>query len=137
MKFNLYLPDQLGERAKELERGRLSFLLQAAVREELERRDAVAETLSDVQTHELAIENEETGYAYTGRVTGTVIARNYSGTQETRVYLTDDERVLVYDGQNLRYYVLEDPVEELRGWLDDENYAAALYAIGERPVVDL
>jgi hypothetical protein len=135
MKFNLYLPDELGERARELPRGVLSFLLQAAVREELERRAAVAETLSDVGTHEVEIEDRD-GNVYTGRITGTSIANPYRS--DIEVFLTEDERVIVYDVDKLEYHVLDDPVEQLRGWLpDDEDYAAALYAIGEKPVVDL
>jgi hypothetical protein len=46
------------------------------------------------------------------------------------VFLTYDERVLVYDERRSDYWVVEDTEEELGNWLDDDGYASALAASG-------
>jgi hypothetical protein len=131
----LYLPDELGGRAKaEFERGELSRLLQDAVRNELERRETVTKTLNDVQTYEVAVEDAE-GRTFLGRITGQLIAENDRA--EIEVFLTQDERVLVYDGARMKHYELTDPVEGLKNWLIGADYTDALHALGETPVVDL
>jgi hypothetical protein len=131
--FTVYLPDEIGQRAKELPRGTLSQLFRTAVTDELERRDTMSETLSNPKEYEVTIEGESG--VYTGRITGKEIAYQERG--EVTVYLTDDNRVIAHDGEKLDYHVLEDPVDDLRDWLDDDAYAAALYALGEKPVIDL
>jgi hypothetical protein len=138
MNINVYLPDDLGERAKAAELP-LSQLLRQAVQEELERREAVASTLTESQTYELELEGDSGGY--TGRITGRWIAESSSGVV---VYMTDDERVIAYDAPNLRYFTLtDDPSmdldEGLRNWLapDDAAYISACSALGIKPVLDL
>jgi hypothetical protein len=129
----VYLPDEIGVRAKALPRGTLSQLFRNAVIDELERRDTVANALSDVREYEVDVEDAE-GRVYTGRITGTRIADD--GPFE--VFLAEDERVLVYDADKLAYEVLDDPVTDLRSWLrSDAAYAEALHALGKKPVVDL
>jgi phage I-like protein len=132
MNLNLYLPDDLGRSAKDADLP-LSQLLRAAVVNELERRAAMTETLSKTTTHEVPLDDDEG--RYTGRITGAEIAANERN--DVRVFLTDDERVIVHDGENLKHWVVEDPVEELHAWLDDDQYVAALRALGEEPVIDL
>jgi hypothetical protein len=126
MNVNVYLPDDLGKRAKAADLP-FSQLLRDAVVEELERREAMSETLSDVESFELPLEDKE-GYAYTGRITGTVIDGD---DKDIEIFLTDDERVIWYDGSKLEYWVIENPEEELEGWPN------ALRALGFTPVIDL
>jgi post-segregation antitoxin (ccd killing protein) len=133
--LTVYLPDEIGKRAKEAGLN-LSRLLRDGVTNELERRDAVAATLNNVETYELDLEDED-GRAYTGRVTGShlVTASNTRGHAE--VYVTEDERVIAYDGMKRRYWVLDNPVEDLRDWLPEGVYAEVLHSLGETPVVDI
>jgi hypothetical protein len=131
MDITIYLPDELGERAKRADLN-LSRMLRGQVEEELERRAAVAQTLDNPQTYELELEDPDTFRRYTGRVTGRKIAED----EQIEVFLTEDERVIVYDGGRPDYRVLEDPEEELRG-LPAAEYASALSALGIKPVIDL
>ncbi len=131
MDITIYLPNELGERAKR-EGINLSRMLRDELLGELQRRATVSQTLEQTQTYELKLETDE-GAFYVGRVNGTVIGE--SG--DVRVFLTDDERVILYDERESRYSVVQDPAEELRGSLDDEGYARALGALGLTPVIDL
>jgi post-segregation antitoxin (ccd killing protein) len=138
MNHNLYLPDDLGARAKAAELN-LSRLLRDAVTDELERRAAVNETLAKTKEHLLNLTDDEER-PYQGRLTGTEIA--YDERNDIAVYLTDDERVIVHDGQKEKLHDLSvDPyqvVEEtLRNWLDDDAYIAAMHALGMAPVIDV
>src|SRR5262245_55133916 len=135
MNVNLYLPDDLGQQAKEAELP-LSQMLRTAVVDELERRKVVSETLAETEIHEVTIEDED-GRPYTGRITGKrLYGPDY---HHTEVFLTDDERVLVYDGGNLRYWVSDDPARDLREiqYMTDGEYADVLQAMGVTPVIDL
>jgi hypothetical protein len=132
--FTVYLPDEIGQRAKELPRGTLSQLFRQAVIDELKRRNAVSETLNKGETYEVPLMDDE-GNHYEGRITGKEIA--YEPLRDISVYLTDDKRVIVHDGDNLQYRIIDDPVDQLRGWLPPALYADALYALGEKPVVHL
>lgn len=135
MNINVYLPDELGEkvRAQEAkgEKLPLSQLLQEAVREELNRRESMAVTLQDPSEYEVALEDDE-GRPYTGRITGSLIAED----RDLTVYLTNDERVILYDPSRAAYWEIEDPEEELRS-LERGAYAAACAALGITPVIDL
>ncbi len=132
MNVNLYLPDELGQQAKEADLP-LSRLLREAVIDELERRRTVAQTLSAPQTFEFAVQDGE-GSFFTGRLTGKEIA--HDDRRRTNVYVTDDERVIVVveDGQ---YSESSDPAEELRGVLSDADYKTAMTALGLKPIIDL
>src|SRR4051812_41274753 len=99
---------ELRAKARELEIN-LSRLLEDELRIEVERRERVAEVLSDgVEVHELELFDGRNGVYYTGRVTGKVIA----GDADRDVYLTDDERVIVHDRNTADYYVVDAPAEE-------------------------
>jgi hypothetical protein len=131
----VYLPDELGERAKKVGLA-FSQLLRGAVIEELERMEAMEETLEEVETFEVDIETENLEPAI-GRITGALIAQDSEGVQ---AYLTEDERVLVYDPDHLKVHdVTDDPAEALQSWFDNdqEAYIVAMEAIGETPVIDL
>lgn len=131
--FTVYLPDAIGVRAKEAGLN-LSRLLRAAVTRELERREAVKKSLEEPETFEVAISDDE-GREYIGRINGTEIAAEEPG--EVSVFLTTDERVIVYDGKGEKHFVLDNPVNQLRGWLSDAQYFHAMQALGEEPVIDL
>jgi hypothetical protein len=129
MDVTVYLPDDMAplvKRAKKEERGLLSQLLRDALTTEMERRDAMSETLTDAKEIELELEDND-GNPYKGRFTGKEIDRDGSDA----VYLTDDERVLIYDAELAVYWEVEDPESELEEW------PAAARALGITPVVDI
>jgi hypothetical protein len=90
--------------------------------------------LEDAGTHELRVENSD-GIEYVGRITGTLIGQSRQG--DVQFFLTAEERVVVYHEEKLTYQLLDDPVDELRNWLDEDEYVDAVVALGETPVVDL
>jgi hypothetical protein len=130
--ITVYLPDEIGEHAKQRKLN-LSRLLRNAVITELERMDTVETTLQTSQEYQLDLEDED-GRAYTGRIVGKEIA--WDEREETSVYLTSDERVIAYDGRRLRYWELGDPAEDLRQ-LGPIVYTQACNALGIRAVIDL
>jgi hypothetical protein len=111
-------------------------MLRDAVTAELERIEAVEHTLANPQQYEIELEDED-GNGYTGRITGKEIADEPRS--ETIVYLTDDERVIIYEAQNLKYWVITNPTaEDLSQYqLGPAAYAQACRALGLRAVVDL
>ena len=125
MNVNVYLPDGIGAAAKEAGLP-FSQLLQTAVIDELERRKAMSETLSEVQTYEVSLEHPD-GYGYIGRITGQQIADG--------VYLTEDERILLHDERRSR--IDEVDVSQLDELLDERTYIEAMVSLGEQPIVDL
>ena len=107
----------------------LSRLLRDAVTTEL-RGETVRKTLAKPQVHKLDLENSN-GIGYFGRITGAEIV--YDERSKVTVYLTEDERVIVYDSKKLAYREIED-VSDLRDWLrDDEAYFTAMDGLGEEP----
>jgi post-segregation antitoxin (ccd killing protein) len=138
MNHNVYLPDELGQQAKDAELN-LSRLLRDAVTDELERIEAVSMTLENPQKHEVWIEGNEGGY--TGRITGTLLYWNDNN--DDQIFLTDDERVLVYDGNRQKVEELEADrdgtlEERLRGWIADPSaYVDVLNQLGLEAVIDL
>jgi hypothetical protein len=52
------------------------------------------------------------------------------------VFMTVAGDVVAYDSDELKLYVLNDPVEDLRGWLDRDKYIEAVSALGLTPVLD-
>lgn len=133
MDITVYLPDEIGERAKEEELN-LSRLLRDAVTDELERRETMAKTLDETETFEVELRDKE-DRPYTGQIKGKRVAWDDKSGYE--VFLTDDERVLFYDEGRQQYHQFDDPVEQLRSWLSPAMYSEALYALGEKPVVEL
>jgi hypothetical protein len=133
--ITVYLPDDIGKRAKEAGLP-FSQLLRGAVEEELDRQEAVMNTLEDIETYEVEIETPE-GASVTGRITGKWIA----GEDDVSAYLTEDERVLIYDERRYEVHdATEDPVAAFEGWFRDNEpdaYIQAMKAIGEKPVIDL
>jgi hypothetical protein len=132
----VYLPDELGKKAKQAEIN-LSRTLRDAVTEELDRRKTMANTLQASEVHELELEDQD-GRSYTGRITGALIA---SGGRdlEYEVFLAQDGRVILHDSDRHQYEELQDPEEDLAGWRESSPgaYADAMRALGIRPVIDL
>ena len=131
MDITVYLPDEIGERAKAAPGLNLSRLLRDAVTDALQRREAMAKTLSESQEHQVGVEDKD-GRFFTGRITGSVIAIS----DDLTVYLTDDERVLVHDSNKLRYWEVDDAQEELRD-LTGGAYQDAMDALGLEAIIDL
>jgi Post-segregation antitoxin CcdA len=118
---------ELRAKARELEIN-MSRLFEDALAAEIDRRETLAETLSQgIEVHEVELEDKD-GVGYIGRITGKHIAED--------VYLTDDERVIVYRPDHLDYYVVNDPKEELNG-LPREEYNAAMAALGLDPIPEV
>lgn len=124
MKLNLYLPDEIGSRAKEAELP-LSQLLRAAVESELDRIDAHNALEDKMSNIELPLENDN-GDVFVGEFTGTLLADD----GRHQVYATDDERVLLYDNDNLRYWEIDEPETELRDQLNKDDYLAVMRLLG-------
>lgn len=132
MDFNVYLPDALGERVKREQGLNMSRIFRDAITHELDRRQAMSNTLGHMSTIELRLETKD-GAAYIGRFDGVPIAED----RNVSVYLADDERVILYDEKKGKHWVLDNPVDELREELGDEAYLDAMGALGETAVVDL
>lgn len=135
MNVNLYLPDDIGQRAKDEELP-LSSLLRAAVIEELERRRAMNTTLGNTTEILLDLEDED-GHSFTGRITGVEIADNDDG--EWYAYVTDDERVILHNAVKAKHWVIPDHEVEadFRRVFSEGVYAHAMRALGRDPVIDL
>ena len=91
-------------------------------------------TLTDAETIELNLEDRD-GNQYRGRITGKLIASNERNDLE--VYLTDDERIILYDGGKLDYWEVEDVENELSEALEADAYADVCRAVGITPVIDI
>ena len=128
MDVTVYLPDELGQRAKAA-RFKLSRMLRAAIQEELETMATKQRTLESAEEIVLDLVDEEER-PYKGRFVGTEIAED--------VYLADDDRVLFHDRDKLRYYVVDDPGEELRNLChSDTDYFEAMNALGLEATIDI
>jgi hypothetical protein len=155
MDITVYLPDELGARAKR-EELKLSRMLRDAVERELDRRDRMARLLEDgepevyeIQIHSVEGRHQE-GLLVTGRITGRRIAGDEEG---IGVYVTTDHRVLVHNAGTATYERIDDPpseiVTKLTAWLADdqpnwfgpEESVEVLYkaceVLGLQPVIDL
>ena len=131
MDITIYLPDEIADRAKR-QNVNLSRLLRDALAAQFQQEDAMAKTLEGASQVVLQLENED-GRTYKGRITATKIA----GSGDVEVFLTEEENVVVYEENKCKYSVCEDPEEDLRGWLTDDQYIEAMNALGIEPTVDL
>jgi len=129
--ITVYLPDELGTRAKS-ERVNLSAMLRAALTQHFKEADVMTETLSGAQPVLLDLEDKD-GMPYHGRITGTLLTK--SG--DLSFYLTQSRKFLVYDAGKGSYWVVANPETDLRGMLHDDAYADAMAALGIIPTFDL
>jgi post-segregation antitoxin (ccd killing protein) len=125
--ITVYLPDEVGQWAKDAKLNLSALLREAVIRERDSR--MLFERMSDkAKVMLLQVEDRE-GRSYTARLTGTPIAED--------VYVADDERVFYYDARRLDLVEIQDPEEELRNYLDEGDYIEAMNALGIDPVVDV
>ena len=142
MDITVYLPDELGARAKEAEIN-MSRTLRDAVTDKLGRIEAVAELMEGATKHELSLEDDD-GRAYTGRIVGTSIV--YNERNDVEVFVTEDGRLIIYDGEGQAYYDHGQVAEADRGEVgevlrnrlqDNDQYLEAMGELGWEAVVDL
>jgi|SRR5215831_19033161 len=76
---------------------------------------------------------DEDGHRYVGRFTGSEVKVNYS---DNRVFVTDDDRILLYKLDDRTLHTLEH-AEDLEGWLDQRDYIAVLAALDEEAEVNV
>lgn len=131
MDVTVYLPDELGARAKE-EKINLSGTLRAAVKTELGRREKVRKAVGDLgKPKEFKVRVVENDKEHTGRITGWAIDHN----NDWDVYLTADDRVIVYNEFRSSYDAMT--LDEARAGLDATLFPDALSFLGVEPIVDL
>lgn len=131
MDVTVYLPDELGARAKQ-EKINLSGTLRAAVKAELGRREKVRKAVGDLgEPQEFKVRVIKNDKEHTGRITGWVIEHN----NDWDVYLTDDDRVIVYNEFRSSYDAMT--TDEARAELDATLFPEALSFLGVEPIVDL
>lgn len=131
MDITIYLPDDIGQRAKAQDVN-LSRLLRDALAAQFAEEDAMAKLLEDPQEIKLQLENRE-GIIYTGRITGTQIA----GNDHVEVFLTSRQNVVVYDIDHKKYYT-EDQDGDLEDLVNDPDvYLEAMTALDRDAEIDL
>jgi hypothetical protein len=59
----------------------------------------------------------------------------YDDRLDVSVFLTDDERVVVYDGRTRNAWALSEPEQELQDWLPPGQYALAINVLRRFAVV--
>jgi len=128
MDITVYLPDQLARRAKEATNLNLSRMLRDALTQHFHEEDTVDKTLEHAKKITLTLEDDE-GRPYGGQFEGTELAED--------VYLTSEGSVLLYDPHRSRYSIAENPEEDLRSELKEEDYIAVMHALGITPTVAL
>ena len=136
MDVTVYLPDEIRAQAKEAGMN-LSRMLRNAVESELKHRSAMEEIAGEAEEHLLHLETPD-GESFEGRVMGTLLCENGKGDQ---VFVTDDERLIVYYPNQSKYHVLENDEEALRETLgnlcDFDEYISAMAQLGFTATVDL
>ena len=134
MKHTIYLPDEISEAAKTSSLN-LSGLLRGAVSEELERQKAHQMLSDELQEIEIDLLDKEER-PYKGRFMGKQIAEG----RDCTVYFSEHDeigsRILAHDMGKGEIAYIED-VSELENWLEQGEYAEAMYALGETPVIDI
>ena len=135
MDITVYLPDELGKWAKDHDLP-LSRMLRDAADHERQRQQTITSTLADAETHDLTVEDDD-GNPYTARLHGTLIAQEEHGpNHDTYVYVGKDEAIYIYHEPSSKLHQDADH-DDLRDWLSDDPYAAAMRALGEDVVIDI
>lgn len=132
MDITVYLPEEIGAKAKEADLP-FSRLLRGAVEEELEQLACMEQAMKSVRVHKLELTDQH-GREYIGQFTGKLIVED-EGDRE--VYLTEDGRTLLYDPMKMELDEIEDPQEELRNWLREDAYMEAGEMLGFKPIIQL
>lgn len=125
MKVNVYLPDDIGERAKRAELN-LSGILREAVIGELDRIAALAELEGDMNEWELSVLDDE-GRDIIGTFTGKAL------NDDETVFATDDGRILFHDEHDAK--IGEIDIDDLEDLLPAADYVAVMHTLGEIPKI--
>jgi post-segregation antitoxin (ccd killing protein) len=138
MNFNVYLPDELGQRVKS-EDLNLSRTVRDAVTAEFKRRDAMAEALGSTATYEFHWQDQDGDY--TARITGKRVWPDYDY-ELLQIFVTADERVLAVYPDQMTYHRLDEPGQDftenvLDVGLEGDELLEAFRALGLKPVIDL
>jgi len=139
MDINVYLPDELGARAKEAG-VKFSALLRDAVTDELARREAI-ERARDGMTEQNIDLDDYSGNPLRLRFTG----KSVGGDSGVEVYLTDagkvvvvlEEDYLTFEDVDLFSEWVAEPTRDNLGRSAEEALRVALAELGGRRVVDL
>ncbi len=138
MDITVYLPDALGQWAKNAGLN-LSQTLRAEVEREQRRRTASREAVAgDVEVFMLPV--EEAGRAYVVRFHGVPL---HDKRNEVQAFIGENDEIYAYDERDGRFgqFTSDGAVsraEWLRGWLDDdEDYIDAMTTLGEQAVIDV
>ena len=132
MDITVYLPDDLGQRAKDSEVN-LSRMLRDALTAQFEEEEAMEAISAGATVHELKLEDKD-GHIYNGTITGKEIA----GNDRAQVFVTDRNNVVVYDPEKLVYYVEDERTENLEDLIGDQDvYLEAMHALGRPVTIDL
>jgi hypothetical protein len=140
MDITVYLPDDLGNWAKENDLG-LSRMLRAAVEAEKRRRETVAATLGETATYNLPVyelDGDSGHHELTVRLHGRRVASQPFGEHgEGRidVYLGQDEKIYIVDFDDVFHRNVEP--DDLRNYVDEPTYIAVMRALGKEPVIDV
>ena len=139
MDITVYLPDELGNWAKEHDLN-LSRMLREAVEIEKRRRDSSAALAAETTTHELAVSEPSSSSGtddYTARLHGVLIATQHLGGHGSiNVYAGEDDKMYVHYTADGRLRRDVEP-EELRRYVDEPTYIEAMRALGEEVILDI
>jgi post-segregation antitoxin (ccd killing protein) len=136
MDVTVYLPDEIGQWAKDAELN-LSGLLREAVLRVRRGMEAAEETASHAKVVELSVADDD-GF-YTARLHGTKMAQGSLRPREKprfEIYITESGEVVSYHPRTKKLYRAMKG-EELRGILDDKTYIAVMRAAGQEPIIDI
>lgn len=142
MDITVYLPDELGARAKEANLN-FSRLLRDRVEIELRVRHAMRAAAGEAVDWEIELESGS-GHTYKGRVRGTLLVEGSRGVYiGSQIIVTEDGRFIFYDANNLQHYELDEGDTEVFArsirelCYDDEEYVEVMAKIGREAVIDL
>jgi hypothetical protein len=136
MDITVYLPDALGNWAREHDLN-LSRMLREAVEIEKRRRDSSVALAAETTTHELAVSEPSGTDDYTARLHGVLIATQHLGGHGSiNVYAGEDDKMYVHYTADGRLRRDVEP-EELRRYVDEPTYIEAMRALGEEVVLDV
>src|ERR1035441_698196 len=129
MDITVYLPDELGQWAKDAGLP-FSQMLRAEVQAERDRRQAAATLQKAAEVHELDVEDAQTGHSYTARFHGTPLHELEGNAQ---AFLSEDGDVWVYIESSGNLEELTEGVmsvdEQLQLILCDGEYIEAMHAL--------
>lgn len=135
MDITVYLPDEIGVKAKEAGL-KFSRILRDGVIAELDRMSAVQAALDGaVQSKELDLVTDD-GRRYIGRLEAALIYEDAN----VGVFLATNEKVYAYDVHTQRLHEAHSGTlaDDLRQWLpNDDDYINVMLQLGQVPVIKI